>query len=108
MSIIWKVQGEDNFFKQVSGNEWVQYVNGQGVNSYKLVPAKGDDLILQRGDGAVLYFDAQQVVIKTSESAKPTRLYIGTYINESAMRQTPKQQQQPRSSNAPAKQCNYR
>ena len=56
---VWKVQGENKYYKQINELKWAEYVDGKRVNKYKLL-SKSNDVIslIKKSDGSILRLDS--------------------------------------------------
>jgi hypothetical protein len=61
---IWKVNGENKYFKNLSGDNWGEFVNDKQVFSFTLISKDGPKVTLKKSDGSILDFDSEKVFIK--------------------------------------------
>jgi len=47
-SAVWKVNGEDKYFKRVSDTKWAEYVNGRHVFDFDFLGNDGDVVYLKK------------------------------------------------------------
>lgn len=62
---VWKVDGENKYFKPLSGDNWGEFVNGKQVFSFTLISKNGENVRLRKTDGSILDFDSKKVYIKS-------------------------------------------
>ena len=78
---IWKVRGEEKYFKKLSGSDWGEFVNGRQVFSFKLVKSYGDVVILKKTDGSYLKLSSNELLMGWGEDSYNRREYFGNWVN---------------------------
>ena len=66
---IWKVDGENKYFKRLNSSDWAEYHNGRHVFSFKFVRSQGDEVILRKTDGSYLKFNSRELLMGWGENS---------------------------------------
>ena len=64
---IWKVRGEEKYFKKLNGKDWGEFAYGRQVFSFKFVKNDGDDVVLVKTDGSYLKLTSSQLLMGWGE-----------------------------------------
>ena len=83
---IWKVHGEDRYFKRLDNNDWAEFANGRQVYQFKFVRSYDDVVILKKTDGSYYKLDSSKLQIGWSEDSFNVE-QSGTWVSESALNQ---------------------
>lgn len=79
---LWKVDGEDKYFKYVSDEEWIEYENGKEVFSFKFMKEEGDAVYLKK-KGWLMYVCIDSKYFRYGECpfSLDKYLFSGTWID---------------------------
>ena len=78
---IWKVRGEEKYFKKQNNTDWVEYHNGRQVFSFKFVKSSGDVVVLKKTDGSYLKLSYTELLMGWGEDSYNRQEYQGTWVS---------------------------
>lgn len=77
-SAVWKVNGEDKYFKRVSDTKWAEYANGRHVFDFEFLGSDGDVVYLKKSGWLMwLRLDSERIIYGESRDDLDKHLYWG-------------------------------
>jgi hypothetical protein len=77
-SAVWKVNGEEKYFKRVSDTKWVEYDNGRHVFDFDFLSYDGDAVYLKKCGWLMwLRLDSDRIIYGESLDKLDKHLYWG-------------------------------
>jgi CRP-like cAMP-binding protein len=81
MGTIWKVNGEDKYFKRESASRWAEYVNGQKKFEFEFLGQQGDSIYLRKiGWLMYLRLNSNSIIYGEHQSNLDKYLCAGSWV----------------------------
>lgn len=97
-SAIWKVQGENKYFKKISDTHWAEFENGNHVFDFDYIKHDGNSVYLKkRGWLMYLKLGPNNIIYGESPDNLDKHLYNGSWVNseEGGKNRSPKAEEKP-------------
>ena len=81
-SAVWKVNGEEKYFKKINDTQWAEYDNGRHVFNFEFLGNSGDAVYLKKvGWLMYLKLDSSSIIYGESRPIDLDKyLYDGTWV----------------------------